>query len=160
MKHVAYFLMLFLAFGQTAFSQSEKETNEKTIYEYADGVTFTLLRTYRGREYSGPTNTSYKAEKGYEFVGIILDFKNESGADVEIDFSNFGVLDDDGQMHAILGVIQSLKLTNTDQNFTLKLKKGKEKRYILTFKPVSVNVAVSQLVIGTELFKIPKIVSK
>lgn len=151
MKNIACYLLL-LVFSQTAFAQSKTEKQEKNTFEYAEGVNFTVLTLKRARGYSSAGLREYKADKGYEFVSMILEFKNESGADVEIDFSNFGILDDDQQKHALFGVMQAYKVTSTDQKFTFTLNKGKEKKYILAFKPVSKNVLVNKLINGTEIF--------
>lgn len=154
MKHLACYLLFFLAFSQISFAQKNKD---KKTFEYADGVSFTVFATQHTRAYGGSQTTTYVAEKGYEFLVLILEFKNDSKADAELDFSKFSVLDKTGGKYPIMGVVQAYKISNTDQDFSFTLKQGKGKKYILTFKPYPKGEPVAQLVSGEEIFTITEL---
>jgi hypothetical protein len=151
MKQISYCLLLLLAFTQLSFAQSRKEQNEKNTFQYMEGVTFTVLAAQHTRATGGNYNTTLVADKGYSFITLILEFKNDDQADAELEFSNFAIGDKDGNKYSIMGAVQAYKVGNTDQNFTFTLKKGKSKKYILTFKPYPKEDPVSFLLIGSKV---------
>lgn len=154
MKYIVHCLLLFLAFSQASFAQKGKD---KKTFEYAEGISFTMFATQHTRAYGGSQTTTYVADKGYEFVVLILEFKNDTESDAELDFSKFSVLDKAGGKYPIMGVVQAYKISNTDQDFTFTLKKGKGKKYILTFKPYPKGEPVAQLISGEEIFTITEL---
>ncbi|RZJ33627.1 MAG: hypothetical protein EOO51_13170 [Flavobacterium sp.] len=130
MRLTLLFLLLF------QFANAQRTDSE--VYTYSPGVTFTVVRITHAKttEYgNGMDGRRYIAPSGMHFKGAILEFKNDSGENVIIDFEQVFLIDSKGEKHKVESVVQSMKVTNTLEKLRQKLKAGKEKMFIVDFWP-------------------------
>lgn len=128
-------LMTFLAFAMTSGAVVAQQINSKN-FPYIEGVEFNVKRfsSAKTTEFGNGDGYTYIAQ-GARFKTAWMEFTNNTDQDVEIDFSQFNLIDSKNNRYHPNGVVQAGKMTNTRENYTLKLKAGKTKLFFLEFWP-------------------------
>mgnify|MGYP000938523505 CR=1 FL=1 len=127
-------LMTFLAFAMIS-SAVAQQINSKN-FSYIEGVEFNIKRfnSAKTTEFGNGDGRTYIAQ-GARFKTAWMEFTNSTEQDVEIDFSQFNLIDSNSNRYHPNGVVQGGKFTNTRENYKLKLKAGKTKLFLVEFWP-------------------------
>ena len=134
MKVMKILLMVLVCF---AMSNAAAQKMADNSYEYDDGVNLTVVRFLNNKTatYGNGGDGRLYIAKGARFKMAIIEIENTSKEDVEIDFKQFRLLDKNEKQYHVSGVSQAMKMSMTNENFTMKLKAGKKKTYAVEFWP-------------------------
>lgn len=156
-KKISCCLFFILAFSMVAVAQSRKEIDEMNTFQYAEGIHFTIRVAECSRTFSGSQIRTSVADKGFNYVSLMVDFTNETQQDTDMDFSDFSILDQEGKKYSIILAMRSMKIHTNNNNYTHTLKAGKTVRFVLAFNPYPKNVPLAQLVKGEQLFPLANV---
>lgn len=113
-----------------------QKVDNSVVYDYSDDVEFTI-RTMNGKRISdrGAQNVTIIAKKGMRFLSLSLKFENKSSEEQILDFEQFFIQDQSGDLHKVDFVIMSGKLTMSTTRFQQKLKAKSNRILFLEFVP-------------------------
>lgn len=106
-------------------------------YTYQEGVEY-IVKMERNDEMSGNGDSKgvlYYDSNGDIFKVILMEFSNTTDKDVEIDFKDFILLDNDDRRYDPVGVAQINKPTRTVEKFKHTLKAGKTRSFFVDYWP-------------------------
>lgn len=129
MKKIKFLFIFLFAFTTIAYAQM----TQKNSYAYTPEVMLVVKAFQSGKTYDD-THKIYIAGTGLRYKTAIIDIENGGDDDVDIDFGQFYLLDDQNNKYEVSAAVQGMKMTFTKE-MVFTLKRGKEKRYVVSFWP-------------------------
>ena len=130
MKKIKFLFIFLFAFTTIAYAQMTPNNS----YAYTPEVMLVVKAFQSGKTYDD-THKIYIAGTGLRYKTAIIDIENAGDNNVDIDFGQFYLLDDQDNKYEVSAAVQGMKMTFTTKEMVFTLKKGKKKRYVVSFWP-------------------------